>query len=105
MAYVLAEICRRASEAAAAYNQGAQDDERVVRLVLIGSYANGEQNDESDIDLLVFFATDKVGLFSLARLLDLLECQFDVSVDLVQAPLPPDTLLEIDKEVVLYEAA
>lgn len=105
MTYTLVEICRKVSEVAVTYNQGAQADERVVRLVLFGSYANGEQNDESDIDLLVFFATNKVGLFSLARLLDLLECQFDVPVDLVQAPLPSDALLEIDKEVVLYEAA
>lgn len=73
--------------------------------MLFGSYANGSQNDESDVDLLVSFSSPVVSLFTLARVLEAMESRFDVPVDLVQDPLPADTLLEVDERVPLYEAA
>ena len=74
-------------------------------MELFGSYADGRQTEESDIDLLVEFATPYVSLFNIVAALDALEEATGMSVDLVQSPLPDDALLEIESTVLLYEAA
>lgn len=63
----LAEICRRHD---------------VVRLRLFGSMARGEERPDSDVDLLVDFASPK-GFFELLRLEHELESFFGRSVDLL----------------------
>ena len=87
------------------YNDCAPMSRRIVRVELFGSYAQGTQADDSDIDLLVEFATEHVSLFNLAAALQAMEDATGMSVDLVQLPLPEDTLLEIERTVPLYEAA
>ena len=101
----LEEIRDLVFEGVARYNSAAAPARRVVRVDLFGSYAAGCATSESDIDLLVEFATPNVGLFSLAAILDAMEAATGMSVDIVQAPLPADSLLEIERSVPLYAAA
>ena len=54
----------------------------VKSLVLFGSVARGEENPESDVDLLVDVARP-VGLFAIARLRRFLEGTLHRTVDLV----------------------
>lgn len=74
----------------------------VKKVTLFGSYANGEQNKKSDIDLLVEFHTDSVSLFKLSDLRYDLEQLIGKKVDVIHAPIPEDSFLEINKVVPLY---
>ena len=103
--YALDDIKAKVLEGIARYNKTAVAEKQVVRVDLFGSYASGNASDGSDIDLLVEFATPHVGLFALAAVLETMEDATGMSVDVVQAPLPADSLLEIDKQVSLYAAA
>mgnify|MGYP002578429944 FL=1 len=105
MCYTLDEVRARVSAAAEGYNSAATDDERLERVSLFGSYAGGTADDDSDVDLLVTFQSPVVSLLTLARVLEAMERALDLSVDLVQDPLPDDALLEIRRKVSLYEAA
>lgn len=105
MCYTLEEVRARVSAAAEGYNSVAADDERLERVSLFGSYADGTAGDDSDVDLLVAFRSPVVSLLTLARVLETMERALGVSVDLVQDPLPDDALLEIHGQVPLYEAA
>lgn len=105
MCYTLEEIRCAVTSAAIEYNSSARDDARIQRITLFGSYARGTADNESDIDLLVSFSEPVVSLFTLARALEAMEAHLAVPVDLVQEPLPPDALLEVNEKVPLYEAA
>lgn len=74
----------------------------VERVSLFGSYANGKRTKKSDIDLLVRFP-DTATLLTLAGFKNNLEKQTNKTVDVVPSPIPDDSFLEIDKEVLLYE--
>ena len=76
----------------------------LVKVSLFGSYANGTQTADSDIDLLVEFTTESVSLFKLARLQLKLEELTGKEVDVIHAPIPKESILEIDREVLLYVA-
>lgn len=76
----------------------------VKRVTLFGSYANGKATITSDIDLLVEFNTRSVSFYKICELKIALEELTGKSVDVLHAPLSKDTLLEIDKEVLLYAA-
>lgn len=56
----------------------------IYRVCLFGSYARGEADEKSDIDLLIEGGRIR-GAFALARLYDELENAFGKSVDLVTA--------------------
>ena len=99
------EIQKSVLEGVERYNSNAAANKRIVRIELFGSYAEGSATDESDIDLLIEFATPHVGLFGLAAALEAMEEATGMSVDVVQAPLPADSLLEIGRLVPLYAAA
>ena len=103
--YTIEEIKAAVLVAVDKYNRNAQIEKRIVRVELFGSYASGNQTDDSDIDFLVEFASPVVGLFVLAEVLELLEQQFDCSVDMVKIPLPHNSILQIERTVPLYEAA
>ena len=103
--YTFDEIKGCVLEGVRRYNAQAASSKRVVSVELFGSYAEGRASDESDIDLLVEFATPNVGLFALAGVLEAMEEATGMSVDIVQAPLPHDSLLEIESTVPLYAAA
>ena len=105
MSFSLEEIGRRVGRAAVEYNSQAAPDERIVRVSVFGSYAEGAQGEGSDVDLLVAFSSPVVGLFSLARVLDAMEEHVGLPVDVVQDPLPEDALLTISSKVLVYEAA
>lgn len=105
MCYTLSEIESRVRSAALEYNSRAHPDARIASVSLFGSYAEGRQTDDSDVDLLVRFSSPVVSFFSLAKVLDAMESHFDVPVDVVQDPLPQDALLNIGAKVPMYEAA
>ena len=77
----------------------------VKRISYFGSYANGSANENSDLDILVEFKEKAISLFIIADMKYKLENAFGVTVDIIHAPLPKDSIIEIDKEVVVYDAA
>ena len=77
----------------------------ITKVSLFGSYADGTCTDDSDIDLLVEFATPTVSLFKLSGLKLRLEELFSKQVDIIHAPLPKDSMIEIERERVVYEAS
>ena len=103
--YTIDEIRKAVKTAVAEYNELAPESRKIIRVELFGSYASGKQDADSDIDFLVEFASPIVGLFALAQALELLEQQFDCSVDMVPLPIPEDSFLEIERTVPLYDAA
>ena len=58
-------------------------DYHLTKIGLFGSLARGEQNDRSDIDLVIEFEPDTADLYSLkARLRNEIQLQFDRPVDI-----------------------
>jgi predicted nucleotidyltransferase len=74
----------------------------VSRASYFGSYADGCADDRSDLDILVEFDTEAVSLLTLIDLKLQLEDALGIPVDVIHAPLPEDSLLEIGKEVSVY---
>ena len=72
------------------------------RAYYFGSYADGRATATSDLDLLVEFHQPRVSLFVLSAIKLDLEDQLKVPVDVIHAPLPDDSILEIDKVVQVY---
>ena len=73
------------------------------KVTLFGSRANGTAKENSDVDLLVEFPKG-------SSLLDLIGLKYDLediwnlSVDVISAPIPEDSILEIEKEIEIYAA-
>lgn len=78
-------------------------DYPVKKIELFGSYAENRQTEESDVDLLIEFTSLAVSLLVIASLRNRLENSLGVSVDLIHAPIPEDSVLEVGKRVMLYE--
>lgn len=78
-------------------------DYPVKKIELFGSYAENRQTEKSDVDLLVEFTSLAVSLLMIASLRNRLENSLGVSVDLIHAPIPEDSILEVGKRVTLYE--
>lgn len=76
----------------------------IKRIDLFGSYANGMNTDSSDVDILVEFTTSAVSLLTLSGLKIRMEELLNVPVDVIHAPLPKDSILEINKVVPIYAA-
>lgn len=76
----------------------------VKKVTLFGSRARGDYKPNSDVDLLCEFSTDKVGLILLSTIKISLEEHIGLNVDLIHAPIPKNSILEIDKEIPIYEA-
>lgn len=74
------------------------------KVSYFGSYATGTPTPNSDLDILVEFNTQGVSLLLLADLKYRLEDALKVSVDIIHAPLPRDTLLEVGRVVPVYGA-
>jgi predicted nucleotidyltransferase len=74
----------------------------VKSVVLFGSYANGQKTKTSDIDLLVDFGSRPVSLLKVAGFKVRMEELTGKEVDVVPAPISPDSFLEIGKVVPLY---
>lgn len=79
-------------------------DYPVTKVILFGSRANGKNSYDSDVDLLCEFTTPSVSLLTLSGLKIDLEDKLGLPVDLVHGPLDDNSILEIDKEVPIYES-
>lgn len=78
-------------------------DYDLARVILFGSYATGKRTARSDIDLLVEFSpTAIVTLFTLFRLERALRELTGKKVEIIHAPIEPDSLIKIEKEVLVY---
>ena len=75
----------------------------LTKVMYFGSYANGRATQKSDLDLLVEFTEESVGVLRLIRLKHTLEDMLKIPVDVIHAPIPKDSYLEIEKTVVAYE--
>ena len=74
----------------------------VLCIELFGSFANGENTEESDVDLLVYFDEKVASLFDMSGLkLDIQE-KLNTKVDVVAGPLKKNSYLTIDKKVRIY---
>ena len=80
------------------------DEFPITKIELFGSYARGTNKPESDVDLLVEFNTDAISLLTLAAIKLRFEELLNVPVDLVHAPIPENSIIELDKVVPLYAA-
>ena len=77
----------------------------VVKMQLFGSYAEGKNSPESDVDILIEFdSVAVVTLLTLSRIKNQMEDLLKVPVDVITLPIPEDSMLEINKVVSLYAA-
>ena len=74
----------------------------IKKASYFGSYASGQATSESDLDLLIEFYKPRISLFVLSAIKLDLEDLLKVSVDIIHAPLPDDSLLEIKEVVLVY---
>lgn len=76
-----------------------RDDYALRDVKIFGSYADGRATRDSDLDLLVEFDTPAVSLIRLNALKYDLEDALGLPVDVVHAPLPEDSMIQIGKVV------
>ena len=76
----------------------------IKRIELFGSYADGTNTAESDVDLLVEFNTRAVSLLTLSALKIRIEELLNTSVDIIHSPIPEGSVIEIGKVVPIYAA-
>lgn len=74
----------------------------VKRVDLFGSYANGQAREDSDLDFLVEFSESPISLFKISGFQVLLSELLQTEVDVVEAPLAADSMLQIDRMVHVY---
>ena len=74
------------------------------KVELFGSYANGKNTPQSDVDLLVEFSQPSVSLLTISALKFRMEELLGTDVDIVHGPLPEDSMLEVDRRIPLYGA-
>lgn len=103
--YTVEELKKHVFNAVHDYNKTADNDAKIQKVSLFGSYANGQTKKDSDVDLLVSFTSTVVSLFALARALDSFEKHLMVPVDVIQDPLPDTALFDIETAIPLYEHA
>ena len=71
---------------------------------MFGSYANGDYQAGSDVDLLLEFATPSVSLLTLNAVKYRLEDILKTAVDVIHGPLSENSMIEIDRRISLYGA-
>ena len=76
----------------------------IKRVDLFGSYASGKYHQNSDVDLLAAFHTDRVSLLTLNSVKYLLEELLVTDVDLIHGLLPKDSMIKADRRIPLYGA-
>ena len=74
------------------------------KVELFGSYADGRNTPQSDVDLLVEFVQSRISLLTLSALKFRMEELLGTDVDIIHGPLPEDSLLEVDRRIPLYGA-
>lgn len=75
----------------------------IDRIYLFGSYARGDADDNSDIDLLI--SSDKMDILSMSRLKQQLTDSLDTMVDIVSETAVSNVFrfLIKDDEILIYE--
>ena len=76
----------------------------IKKAELFGSYAEGRNRPDSDVDLLIEFSSPRVSLLTLNSLQFRLEELLQTSVDVVHGPLPEGCMLEVGRKVPVYGA-
>ena len=76
----------------------------ITKIELFGSYANGTNTPDSDVDLLIEFKTSSISLITLSSVKNRMEELLNTPVDVIHSPIPKGSILEIDKVVPLYAA-
>ena len=74
----------------------------IKKAELFGSYADGRFTSDSDVDILMEFTTARVSLLMLNDIKYRLEDLLKRNVDVIHGPLPDDSLIEIDRSVLIY---
>ena len=74
------------------------------KVELFGSYADGRNTPQSDVDLLVEFVQPQISLLTLSALKFRMEELLGTDVDIIHGPLPEGSLLEVDRRIPLYGA-
>jgi predicted nucleotidyltransferase len=74
----------------------------IRRASYFGSYAEGKQTEDSDLDLLIEFNRPAVSLFMLSAIRGELEDMLKVPVDVIHAPIPDNSLISVGKAVRVY---
>ena len=74
----------------------------IKKVSLFGSYAKGTQTENSDIDLLVEFNSRPISIYKIAGVKLKLEKLTGKAVDVIAYPIPSTSLIEIDKELLVY---
>ncbi len=74
------------------------------KVELFGSYANGNNTELSDVDLLVEFMQPRVSLLTIGALKYRMEELLGKEVDIIHGPLPQDSMLEVERRIPLYGA-
>ena len=74
----------------------------VSRISLFGSYADGTQHKDSDIDMLVEFNQTPVCLLKIIEFKQELQRRTSKKVDVLRAPLSPRSFIKISKAVQIY---
>ena len=74
----------------------------IKKADLFGSYAEGRNRPDSDVDLLIEFLSPRVSLLTMNALKYRLEELLETRVDVVHAPLPEGCMLEVGRRVPVY---
>ena len=77
----------------------------IRKVFLFGSYAAGVADESSDVDVLVEFSTQPISLFELAGFNQELRDELNVSVDTIKLPLKPDSIIDMNQTICIYEHA
>ncbi len=76
----------------------------VKRITLFGSYADGRNTPQSDIDLIVEFNSENVSLLTIASLKYKLEELLGIDVDVIHAQLDKGAIIVPQRMVEIYAA-
>ena len=76
----------------------------IKKAELFGSYANGTNRPDSDVDLLLEFKSPRISLLTLSAIKYRLEDILKTDVDVIHGPLPSDSMIVVDRKVALYES-
>ncbi|MCI9432191.1 MAG: nucleotidyltransferase domain-containing protein [Oscillospiraceae bacterium] len=76
----------------------------IKKAELFGSYANGSNTPDSDVDLLVEFTVPRISLITLNQMKYRLEEILQTDVDVIHGPLTDGCMIEIDHRITLYGA-
>ena len=79
------------------------DEFSIKKVLLFGSFANGNNGENSDVDLIIEFKTN-ITLLTLSTLKIRLEELMNLDVDIRHGPIQDSDFIKIDRTVELYAA-